>query len=310
MNEEKVIYLDFTDKTCPYGYNILKNVSENKKPLVASALLEVFEKLFGQKSWGSRMEHILRNVILTLLDQKGISTLKDIPRLLLDKDFRSGCVANICNDEVRKFWKDEFEKYPYPTRISAIAPILNKTGAFLSNSIVRQFLVEHQQDLSLRKIIDEGKVLIVNLSKGYIGSDASALLGSVLIHALALAGFSRSDIPEEERKPFFVYADEFQNFTTSSIVDMLSELRKFRLGLILSNQYFAQLNTDILDSVLGNVETVISFRVVVDDSRYLAKEFFPYFGFEDIINLPNYHIYLKMVIDGTPSKPFSGKTFL
>jgi len=171
-------------------------------------------------------------------------------------------------------------------------------------------LVDFEQDIDFRQLIDSQKILLVNLSKGIIGEDASSLLGAMVLHSIGLAAFSRADISEASRNPFYLYADEFQNFSTLSIVNLLSELRKFRLGVVLANQYLAQLDNDIKDAVLGNVGTIIAFRLGVEDSRYMAKEFYPKFDFDDIGRLPNYTIYLKLMIDGSPSKAFSADTLM
>lgn len=304
-----VVYMNIPSKDNLWGYNPLKRVSKEKRPLVASGIIEILKKQFDSKSWGVKMEHILRNILLTLLDQPQ-SDFSDIPRLLNDKSYRKSAIQNITNSSVKDFWIQEYDKYPPYFRASAIAPIQNKIGAFLANHIIKSVLVKPEKEILLRKIIDENKVLLVNLCKGMIGEDTSHLLGGLLITSLGLSAFSRANIPEKERLNHMIYVDEFQNFTTLSLINMLSELRKYKVGMILSNQYLHQLDKDILESVIGNVGTIISFRLGPNDAKYMAQEFYPVFKQEDIINLPNYAIYLKLMIDGVPSKPFSAVTIL
>ncbi len=301
------VYFDVSDPASAYGYNPLKRVPPSSRSLVASGIIETLHKLHDNRSWGVKMEHILRNVLLTLLDQQE-ADFSDIPKILLDKRYRYHCIRNIQNSEVTKFWELEYNKYHHFQRINMISPVLNKVGAFLSNPILKRALVDNQQQVSFRRAMDDGKIVVVNLSKGTIGEDASMLLGGLLINAVGLAAFSRADTPEKERQPYMVYVDEFQSFTTLSIANMLSELRKYAVGMVLANQFLSQLKPEIRDSVLGNVGTIISFRLGVGDAKYMEKEFYPVFSFSDLTSLANYDIYLKLMIDGMPSKPFSATT--
>ena len=303
---DDVVYVSVPDPKQPYSYNPLARVSADKQPLVASGLMEVFEKMWGD-AWGVRMEHILRNSLLTLLEQPR-ATVPDILRLFSDKDFRKAAIARITNEQVKLFWKTEFEQYNIRQRPEALAPIQNKVGAFLSDPRIHRIVAGSGTPLRLRSIMDEGRVLLINLAKGKIGDDSSSVLGGLFVTALGLAAYSRADIPEDERRPFFIYIDEFQNFTTLSIANMLSELRKFRVGMVLAHQYLAQLDPDIRHAVLGNAGTLISFRVGPEDAALLAREFEPVFLPLDLMNLPNHEIYLKLMIDGTPSRPFSAAT--
>lgn len=307
--KDRLIYLDIPNIDSPWGYNPLKSVPYLKRPLVASGILEIFKKLYDGRSWGVRMEHIFRNVLLTLLDQPK-TDFTDIPRILLDKSYRQTASKNIVNPSVREFWLNEYEKYPHILRANAIAPIQNKIGGFLSNPIIKRFLIGYEKEISFREIMDSGKILLVNLAKGKIGEDAAYLLGGLIITSIGLAAFSRSNIQEPSRRPFMLFVDEFQNFTTLSLINMLSELRKFKVGLILANQYLHQLEKDIREAVLGNVGTIISFRLGPADAKYMATEFYPTFKQDDLVRLPNYRVYLKLMIDGTPSKPFSSKTLI
>ena len=302
----RVTYLDATAPTQPFGYNPLRRVRDDKIPLAASGLLETLRKLWPD-AWGVRMEHVLRNSLYALLEQDG-SVLPDILRLYSDPPYRRQVARSVRNDVVRAFWTTEFEKYPDRYKLEMIAPIQNKLGALLSDPTLRRILVAPKVDLHLRELMDGGGVLLVNLSKGRLGEDSSNVLGGLLISTLGLAALSRADAPAHERPPFFVYIDEFQSFTTLAFVNMLAELRKYGLGLTLAHQHFHQLEADVRHAVLGNVGTLIAFRVGAEDAHYLAQEFQPVFGVIDLINLPNRHFYLKLMIDGSPSRPFSART--
>ena len=301
-----LIYFNVPDKNCPYGYNPLKRVIPEKRALAVSGLMEVFKKRW-EDSWGPRMENILRASLFYLMDQPK-ANLNDLLRLLTDESFRKSGISNVTNSKVKDFWLKEFPKYPTRTKSEAILPIQNKAGAFLLDPLLNRIITEPKEVLNIRRIMDEGKILLVNLAVGKIGHDSSNLLGALLITTIAMASFSRAEMPEKDRKHFFLYVDEFQSFTTLSIATMLSELRKANLAMVLAHQFLAQLEPEIRDSVLGNVGTMISFRLGAKDASYMAREFKDIFASIDFINLPNYHIYLKLMIDGSPSKPFSAVT--
>lgn len=302
---EDVIRFDATDPDLAFGFNPLAAVPTVRRALAASALLDVFRRQW-EDSWGPRLEHILRNAILTLLDQPG-ATPADILPLLGDKEFRRGCLSGVENPQVRQFWLEEYEKYPYNLRAQAIAPVQNKVGAFLSNPILCRVLT-HEQPIDLRRIMDERKVLLVNLAKGYVGGDGAALLGGLLVASMGWTAFGRANQPESRRPDFFVYLDEFHSYATLALTTMLSELRKYGLGFVLAHQYLGQLDREIQDAIFGNIGTIISFCVGYRDAEVLAKELVPVFEPIDLINLPNYSIYVKLMIDGVPSKPFSATT--
>jgi type IV secretory pathway TraG/TraD family ATPase VirD4 len=304
--QERTLYLNAPDPQQPFGYNPLRRVRQDKIPLAVSGMLETLKKLWPD-AWGVRMEHVLRNTLYALLEQDD-ATLPDILRMYVDDKMRKVVVSHIRNDTVRHFWKSEFEQYPVRLRAEACAPIQNKLGALLSDPTLYRILVAPKVDIRFRTVMDEGKVLLVNVSKGRLGEESALLLGSLIVSTLGLAAFSRSEAPSESRRPFFVYLDEFQNFTTLMLANMMSELRKYGIGLVLAHQYMNQLEPDIRHAVLGNAATVISFRIGAEDAPYLAREFQPRFGIEDLINLPNRDIYLKLMIDGTPSRPFSAST--
>jgi len=302
---DRVIYLNAPDPNQPYGYNPLRRVRDDKIPLAVSGLLETLKKMWPD-AWGVRMEHLLRNSLYALLERDN-AKLPDILRLYADDDFRKEIIRDIRNDVVKRFWVDEFNEYPARLRAEACAPIQNKLGALLSDPALHRILVEPEIDLSFRKLMDEGRVLLVNLSKGRLGEDSSTLLGGLIVSTLGLAAFSRAESPMESRRPFFIYIDEFQSFTTLMLANMMSELRKYGIGLTLAHQYFHQLDPDIRHAVLGNAGTLVSFRVGPEDGSILTKEFQPEFDVEDLLNLPNHCIYLKLMIDGAPSKPFSAR---
>ncbi len=297
-----LIYFNFPDPNLKLKYNPFKRVSVVKRSLVASGILEVFSKLWDS-AWGVKLEHILRHAILTLLDQPK-ATVSDIVEILLNKGFREMAIHNVESETVKKFWRREFVEY----HKYDLLPVMNKIGGMLVHPVIRRVLIDNKEEISIRKAMDDQKIVLVNLSKGHLGADAANMLGALFITSIASAAFSRVDTDEENRLPFFVYMDEFHNFTTLSLVNMFSELRKFKVGMILAHQYMHQLDDKIKQAILGNVGTIISFRIGTQDALHMSKEMYPEFDVEDFINLPNYKIYLKLMIDGKPSKPFSATT--
>jgi hypothetical protein len=302
----EVIYFNAADPDQPYGYNPLRHVREDRIALAASGFMEVFKKMWPD-AWGVRMEHILRNVLMALLEQPD-ATMHDILRVFSDKSFRLKVARSLRNDPVRTFLEKEYEKFSFGYRADGTAPIQNKVGAFLADPMLNRVLTSPQKDLHIRQIMDEGKVLLVNLAKGRIGDDSSSLLGGLLVTTIGLAAYSRANLPAAERRDFFVYIDEFQSFTTLAVANMFAELRKYRVGFTVAHQYLYQLETEVRHAVLGNAGTLISFRVGADDASFLAREFQPQFEPIDLMQLENRHIYLKLMIDGMPSKPFSAVT--
>jgi CxxC-x17-CxxC domain-containing protein len=305
-----VIYFNPADTDFHIGFNVIQLDDPKYKHLVASGLMGIFTKIWAN-AWSSRMEYILNNAILALLDTPG-TTLLGIPRLLVDKDYRQMIIGNLKDPVVKAFWVHEYEQWRDQFRNEAIAPIQNKVGQFLSTSIIRNVVGQPKSTVDIFKIMNEGKIFLVNVSKGRIGEDNSALLGGMIITKIQLAAMERVRIPEDERKDFYLYVDEFQNFATDSFANILSEARKYRLNLTVAHQYTAQLeNKDgskVRDAVFGNVGTMIIFRVGADDADFLEKEFEPEFTAQDLVNLPNYNIYLKLMIDGVTSRPFSALT--
>ena len=303
-----VIYFNPADLDYPIAFNVIEKVDSEHRHLVASGLVGVFKKIWAE-TWGPRLEYVLRNAILALLEYPG-STLLGIMRMLTDKEYRKKIIAQINDPVVRSFWVDEFAKYPDRFMAEAVAPIQNKVGQFLTSPLIRNIVGQTKSSIDIRKAMDEEKILIMNLSKGLIGEDTSNLLGAMLITRIQLAAMSRVDIPENERKNFYLYVDEFQNFATEAFATILSEARKYRLDLVLAHQYIAQMSEEVRDAVLGNVGTMVCFRIGANDAVYLENEFMPEFSVQDLVNLDFAHIYLKLMIDGMASRPFSATTLL
>jgi CxxC-x17-CxxC domain-containing protein len=307
---DDVIYFNPADSDFHIGFNVIQLDDPKYKHLVASGLMGIFTKIWAN-AWSSRMEYILNNAILALLDTPG-TTLLGIPRILVDKDYRQMIIGNLKDPVVKAFWVHEYEQWRDQFRNEAIAPIQNKVGQFLSTSIIRNVVGQPKSTINIFDIMNEGKIFLVNVSKGRVGEDNSALLGGMIITKIQLAAMERVRIPEQERRDFYLYVDEFQNFATDAFANILSEARKYRLNLIIAHQYTAQLETKestaVRDAVFGNVGTMIIFRVGADDAEFLEKEFEPEFMAQDLVNLPNYHVYLKLMIDGITSRPFSATT--
>ncbi len=298
-----VIYFNPADQDFPIAFNVMEKVDPEYRHLVASGLVGVFKKIWAD-SWGPRLEYILRNAILGLLEYPG-STLLGVTRILVDKSYRERVVEKITDPVVRSFWVDEFSKWDPRVLQEVISPIQNKVGQFLSSALIRNIVGQTVSSFDVRKIMDERKILIMNLSKGRLGEDNSALLGAMMITKIQLAAMGRVDIPEETRADFYLYVDEFQNFATESFANILSEARKYHLNLILANQYVTQIAEEVRDAIFGNAGSIISFRVGAMDAEFLEKEFEPVFMMNDIINLPKFQIYLKLMIDGIAGDAFS-----
>jgi len=305
-----VIYFNPADTDYHVGFNVLELIDPKYKHLVASGLMGIFTKIWAN-AWSARMEYILNNAILALLDTPG-TTLLGIPRMLVDKDYRQKIIANLKDPVIKAFWVHEYEQWQDKFRNEAIAPIQNKVGQFLSSSLIRNVVGQSKSTINVFDIMNQGKIFLVNVSKGRIGEDNSALLGGMIITKIQLAAMERVRIPEDDRKDFYLYVDEFQNFVTNAFAGILSEARKYRLNLTIAHQYTAQLVTEsgsmVRDAVFGNVGTMIVFRVGADDADFLEKEFDPEFTPQDIVNLPNYKVYLRLMINGVTSRPFSAKT--
>lgn len=310
-----VIYFNPSDLNYPIGFNVMETRSEEERHLVASGLMSVFKKIWPDV-WSPRMEYILNNTILALIEVPGM-TLLGINRMLGETPYRKEIVKHLKDPVVKTFWINEFEKYSQSFQTEAIAPIQNKAGQFVTNPLIRNIIGQVKNKINMRQIMDEKKILIANLSKGKIGEDNSSLLGGLIITKLQLAAMSRVDLEENAREDFYLYVDEFQNFATESFINILSEARKYRLNLTLAHQYIDQLTFKVSggghderlkSAIFGNVGTLVCFRVGAEDAEFLEQEFFPDFDRFDFVNLSKYKIYLRLMIDGVVSRPFSAAT--
>lgn len=300
-----VIYFNACDTEYPIAFNPLDEAANKDHAVIASSIINAFKNLWPD-SWGPRLEHILRFCLLTLLLSKD-ATLLDIQPLLTNKSFRSKILSSCTNNTINAFWVNEFDKYSPTFRNEAIAPIINKIGLLSASQVIRR-IVGQKKEISIQKIIDSKQILICNLSKGQIGEDACALLGSVIVTSLQAAALYRAKYPDRIFNNFYLYVDEMQTFVTLSFAKMLSECRKYGLSLFLTHQYIDQLSPELQEAIFGNIGTLICFRVGTPDAEVLSREFYPVFTMDDIINLPKYSMYLRLCIDGTVSKPFSASS--
>lgn len=302
-----VVYFNPADTKFPLGFNPLEVTNPEQKTNISSEVIGVLKRMFGD-SWGPRLEYILRYTILALLDRPE-TTMLDITRMLTDKKFRKETLSYCTDTVVLQFWNVEFASWTDKFQAEAIAPVLNKVGAFTANPVIRNIIGQPKSTFNIRQMMDDGKILIVNLSKGLIGEDNAGILGAFLVTKIQLAAMSRSDIPDiKDRRPFYLYVDEFQNFATDSFATILSEARKYGLNLTVANQYISQMSETVRDAVFGNVGTMISFRVSADDSPILAKQFEPQFEPNDLLQMHNRNFIINMVINGEKSPAFSAKT--
>jgi hypothetical protein len=300
-----VVYFNPADSEHPIGFNPLEVTDPAFKTQTSSELVGVMKRLFD--SWGPRLEYILRYTILALLDYPN-STILDITRMLTEKKFRDAVISYIDDPVVKTFWTTEFASWENKFASEAVAPVLNKVGAFTANPMIRNIVGQPKSTFNIRKLMDEGKILIMNLSRGLVGEDNAAILGSMMVTKIQLATMSRADIPEDQRRPFYLYVDEFQNFATDSFAVILSEARKYQLCLTVANQYISQMQETVRDAVFGNVGSIISFRVSPDDSSFLQKYFEPQFMAADIIQMQNRSFIATMIINGEKAPAFSGNT--
>ncbi len=301
----RALYWNVADPESRFGYNPLTRTSPGLRPLVASGLIDTLKKQWAD-AWGVRMEHLLRQALLVLLDLPR-ADLSDILRLFLERDFRAEALARVTDPQLLQFWQREYPAMNYKTAADGIAPIANKLGAFLSHPVVRKAICDPQEPLRLRQLMDDGDILIVNLAKGRLGSDIADVLGGLLVSSLIHAAFTRESLAESDRRPFFLYVDEFHSFTTESVADLLSETRKYRLGVILAQQHTAQGSPAVFNSVMGNTGTLISFRIGAFDAPILTAQLG---GVEtrDLLNMPNFRAFVRMMVDGAPCRAFTMTT--
>jgi hypothetical protein len=301
-----VVYLEPFNTERPFSLNVLEITNREHKHLVASGIVSIFNKLY-KESWGPRLEYILRNVVITLLEIPN-ATLADVLPLLAQERYRKRALERVQDPVIRDFWEKEFDKMPDRLKAEAISPIQNKVGQFVSSRMIRNIIGHPQSSINLKDIMDDGKILLLNLSQGKLGEDNAALLGAMIITQIQLAAMSRAFMKEEDRRPFFLYVDEFQNFATTSFLKILSEARKYRLALTLANQYIDQLDLEIQRAIFGNVGTLMSFVVGARDAVALSKEFAGLYSENDLVSLGRHEIVLKLSIDGMTSFPFPAKT--
>ncbi len=304
MND--VVYLEPFDISRPFCVNVLETRHKQHKDLIASGIVSIFYKLYGD-SWGPRLEYILRNVILTLLEVPN-ATLVDVLALLSDQNFRQKTISYLKDPVLINFWTKEFAKMPDKLRAEAISPIQNKVGQFVSSRMIRNIIGNPKSTVDLEKIMNEGKILILNLSQGKLGEDNAALLGAMIITQIQLAAMGRAYQHEEERRDFFLYVDEFQSFATHSFIKILSEARKYRLSLTLANQYIDQIDEDVQKAIFGNVGTLVSFVMGARDAKIFTQEYAEIYSENDLVSLGRFEIVTKLSIDGMSSAPFPAKT--
>ena len=298
-----VVYFNPADTKHPVAFNPLEQVSSEYRHLVASGIMSVFKKIWVDL-WSARMEYILNNTLLALLEYPD-ATILGVMRMFSDSEYRKKIVSGLKDPVIKGFWTNEYARYSQKFETEAVAAIQNKVGQFVSNPLIRNIIGQPQSSINMRQIMDEKKILIANLSKGKIGEDNSRLLGAMIISRIQLAAMSRADMQGKDLNDFFLYVDEFQNFATDSFASILSEARKYHLSLILAHQYIEQLDEKVQPAVFGNVGTLACFRVGGPDAEFLEKEFLPEFEGTDLVNLEKYNIYLKLLIDGMAGKPFS-----
>ncbi len=300
---KQVVYIDVADKALDIKFNPLAKVDYDKRSLVASNILETFKKLWSG-AWGAKMEHILRYVLLSLLDQPQ-AHFSDINRILQDREYRMSCIEHIQNPEIITFWQKEFPEY----KAFDLLPIYNKVGGFLAHPSVRRLLITNPKEINVNALINNNTIIILRIPKGEIGTDTSFLLSSLFLNTLITAGFSRVSLSPKDRKPFFVYLDEYPSYTNNSNISiMLSELRKFNMGIVLSCQSLSMIDRDLRETLMSNVGSLIVFRTGYSDAKHFEKEFFPVFSATDFTNLSNYDIYLRLFIDGKSSRAFSARS--
>lgn len=297
-------YWNPANPNCTLGYNPLSFVTPEFRPLLASGLIGTLKKQWSD-AWGARMEHLLRFTLLALLEQPG-SSLDDIVPMFLDKGFRADVLRKVTDEKVQSFWQKEYPAMNYKTASDGFAPIANKIGAFLAHPLVRKIVCDPEQPLRFRQIMDSCQSLVINLAKGRLGSDISNVLGGLIISSIANAAYTRQSLAEEERRPYFLYVDEFHSFTTGAFANMLSELRKYGLGMVLAGQYNSQSEANVLEAILGNVGTVICFRLGAGDAQLFAKHFGTHKLLQsDLAKLPNFEMSMRLMLKGEQTKRFS-----
>ncbi|OGY93018.1 MAG: hypothetical protein A3H70_05615 [Candidatus Komeilibacteria bacterium RIFCSPLOWO2_02_FULL_48_11] len=311
---EDIIYFDPGDMERPMGLNMLEYKYDNQKDFAVQEMIAIFMKLFPPEMIGPMFEHNMRNVMLTLMaDREHPGTIVDIPRMFTDPEYQKYKIAKLADPNVRQFWEQEMAKTTDFHKSEMLGYLISKVGRFVENELMRNIIGQPQSAFDFRDVMDKKKILLINLAKGKTGEVNSSLLGLIIVAKLQMAAMTRAELPEEQRHDFYLYIDEFQNFVTDSIATILSEARKYRLDLIIAHQYVGQLvagqDTKIRDAVFGNVGTLVSFKIGVEDAEMIAKEFAPVFNEYDVINIDKYQAYVKLLIDNAPAKPFQMQTY-
>ncbi|MFH2085582.1 MAG: DUF87 domain-containing protein [bacterium] len=304
MND--VIYFNPIDRDRPVRLNVLEVKDPAQRELVVSGIVAIFNKLYGH-SWGPRLEYILRNTLLALSEIPDM-TLVDVPRLLTDREFRRNAMSKLSDPVIKRYFENEFDRMPEKMLQESISPILNKVGQFVSSPLIRAIIERPQSSIDMEAIMNEGKILIANLAQGKMGEDNAALIGAMLITKFQLAAMNRVDRTEGERRDFYLYVDEFQNFATTSFIKILSEARKYKLNLTMANQYMAQIPIEVQKAILGNAGSIISFTIGADDARIIMKEFGDVFTDKDLVNLENYQIAVRLMVDAMSGRAFVART--
>lgn len=301
-----VIYFNPIDRERPVRLNVLEVKDQAQRELVVSGIVAIFNKLYGH-SWGPRLEYILRNTLLALSEIPG-ATLVDVPRLLTDRGYRSSAVSQLKDPIIKRYFENEFERMPEKMQQEAISPILNKVGQFVSSPLIRAIIERPQSSIDMEEIMNEGKILIANLSQGKMGEDNASLIGAMLITKFQLAAMNRVEMGESNRRDFYLYVDEFQNFATNSFVKILSEARKYKLNLMMANQYMAQIPLEVQKAILGNAGSIVSFTIGAEDARIIQKEFGEVFTDKDLVNLENFQIAVRLMVDSMSGRAFLART--
>ncbi|KKU82807.1 MAG: hypothetical protein UY10_C0023G0004 [Microgenomates group bacterium GW2011_GWA2_47_8] len=301
-----IIYLDPSDHERAFSLNPLEVNEPHQRELVVSGIVAIFNKLYGH-SWGPRLEYILRNTLMSVIDLPD-ATLLMVPEMLANENFRAKAVAQLKDPVLKSFWENEFANYTDRLRAESIMPIQNKVGQFVTSGIIRNIIKNPKSTIDLQKAMDEGKIILLNLSQGKLGEDNAALLGAMTITKIQLAAMNRVNQKEEDRRDFYLYVDEFQNFATTSFVKILSEARKYRLNLTLANQYIGQIPEEVRAAIFGNAGTMMSFLIGAEDSSFMAREFGERFKEEDLLALGNYRAIIKLAIDNVTQAPFLATT--
>lgn len=296
------LYWNIADANCGLGYNPIRSVTVGLRSLVCSGLIDALRRQW-EDAWGARMEHLLRYAVLALLEQPH-ADMRDVVRLLIEKDFQKSVLHRITDPQVRYFWETEYPSMNYKNAIDGVAPIANKLGAFLSHPSVRAAMCEPKEPIRFRRLMDDGGIIIVNLAKGAIGGDIANVLGGLIVSSIMNAAFSRQTTPEGDRRPFMLYVDEFHSFTTSAFAGMLSEVRKYGVAVTLAHQHILQADRTVFEAIMGNVGSMLAFRVGALDAPTIAAQMQGITA-PDLIGLPNHHAYAQVMIGGEKSKPFS-----